>query len=167
LGSPYTRDVGELPNMCVERVSEWLERHGLKWRLIRAATSTRTVRDAAGFLGVDVSSIVKTLIIYANNAYYAVILPGNRRLDFEKLNGIIGGNPRLAKPSEVLSATGFPAGGVPPVALPENIRIIVDQEVLEKEVVYGGGGGENYLLEFKPREYVELLHPVVADVSKD
>jgi len=152
--------------MCVERVSEWLRKHSLKWRLIRATKPTRTVRDAAEFLGVDESSIVKTLIVRANDAYYAVILPGDRKLDFEKLKRIVGSEPRLAKPDEVLTATGFPAGGVPPVALPESIRVIVDQGVLEKEVVYGGGGEENCLLEFKPKEYVELLHPVVADVSR-
>ncbi len=153
--------------MHIEKVKGWIEKHGLSWRIIEPRRSTRTVREAAEALGVDTSSIVKTLIVVGEKGVYAVIIPGDRRLSINKnkLERIVGDHVRLAKPGEVVKYTGYPVGGVPPVGLPENVKLVVDELLLAKEVVYGGGGSDKLLLEFKPRELIEIVRPIVADVS--
>ncbi|MCE4624883.1 MAG: hypothetical protein F7C35_03350 [Desulfurococcales archaeon] len=152
--------------MGVGRVIEWIRRKGLKWRLIKADIPTNRVSDAARFLRVHRSRIVKTIIVTDGEKYYAAIIPGNRKLDVGKTSKLLGRRVRLATKEEVLEATGYPAGGVPPVALPSGITVIMDKRLLDKDVVYGGGGGEDYLLEFNPRELVEEVKPLVADISK-
>lgn len=151
--------------MSEESVEEWIRRLGVKWRLIRAPVETATVDDAARFLGVDKSRIVKTLIVTACSRVYAAIIPGDKKLDMEKLASIVGCNPRLARPSEVLEETGYPGGGVPPIALPSHVKVIIDESLLNTDKVYGGGGRSGVLLEFNPRELVELVKPLVAKIT--
>jgi Cys-tRNA(Pro)/Cys-tRNA(Cys) deacylase len=53
----------------------------------------------------------------------------------------------MAQPEEVLSATGFPIGAVPPIALPESVRIVVDASVFEHERIVIGSGVLGYALD--------------------
>ena len=72
---------------------------------------------------------------------------------------------RLTRPDEVEVLTGYPVGGVPPIALPEGVKVVLDRSLLDRDVVYGGGGDVNLLLEFQPRVLVELGLAMVLDVS--
>ncbi len=152
--------------MPVEPVVKWIKEHGVKWRLIRSPGRTTTVDDAARFLGVDKSVIVKTLIVIANDEVYAVVIPGDKKLDMKKLAHIVGVKPRLAKPEEVVEKTGYPVGGVPPIALPHNVKLVIDESLLRHDKVYGGGGEDGVLLEFNPKELVELAKPLIARLTK-
>jgi len=165
-GSYYVVRGLVLGSMSAQSVMRWVREHGLKWRLVRLPTTTATVRDAARALGVPPSNIVKTIVVVAGGKFYAVVLPGDRKLDLKKLEKIVGSKPRLANPREVLEATGYPVGGVPPVALPPHVTLIVDEELLKRDRVYGGGGEDGVLLEFSPRELVEVVKPVVAKVFR-
>ena len=53
----------------------------------------------------------------------------------------------MAQPEEVLEATGFPIGAVPPVALPKAVRILVDASVFGFERVVIGSGVLGYALD--------------------
>lgn len=151
---------------AAERVAAWIREHRLRWRLIRVRGSTLTVGDAARALGVSVSVVVKTLVVVDDKGRtYAVLVPGDRKLDLSRLADLVGARVRLAKPREVLNATGYPTGGVPPVALPSDVRLIVDEALLSLERAYGGGGENGVLLEFDPRELVRATMPLVAKVS--
>ncbi|MDG6939333.1 MAG: YbaK/EbsC family protein [Nitrososphaerota archaeon] len=57
---------------------------------------------------------------------------------------------RLATREEVLEATGYPAGGVPPVGCREGLEVYVDSKVLAMGKVYAGGGSERHMLLFDP-----------------
>ncbi len=151
--------------MSRERVEEWIRVKGLKWRLISMPGPTRTVAEAASQLRVEEAVIVKTLVLVCKGGVYAVIVPGNRRLSLDKV-AKVAGECRLAKRGEVAELTGYPAGGVPPIALPEGVRVIVDSRVASMKVAYGGGGDERTLLEFNPQELVETVDCIVADVSE-
>jgi len=152
--------------MPVEPVLRWIRRYGVGWRLIRAPGKTTRVDDAARFLGVSKSRIVKTLVVVAGGEVYAVVIPGDRRLDMGRLAGITGAKPRLARPGEVVERTGYPVGGVPPVALPSHVKLVVDESLLRHDRVYGGGGEDGVLLEFNPKELIELVKPLVAKLAK-
>ena len=152
--------------MPIEPVIEWIRKHGIKWRIIKASGRTTTVDDAARFLGVDKSKIVKTLIVVAGDNVYAVVIPGDKRLDMRKFASITGVRARLAKPEEVVEKTGYTVGGVPPIALPNNVKLIIDESLLKHDKVYGGGGEDGVLLEFNPKELIKLTKPLVTKLTR-
>lgn len=147
------------------RVEEWVRRKGLSWRIHRLSSSVRSVRDASRAMNVPSSSIVKTIVLVDGDRTIACIIPGNRRLDLSKVRTLIGGNPRLATRSEVEERTGYPAGGVPPSPLPDNVLVVLDERLLGADRVYGGGGDEYTLLEFRPGDLLGVRRVVVGDVS--
>jgi prolyl-tRNA editing enzyme YbaK/EbsC (Cys-tRNA(Pro) deacylase) len=113
----------------------------------------RTVREAARAVGVGEDKIIKTIVVNCGGEFRAYILRGTKRLDVKSLGC------RLATPEEVLSVTGYPVGGVPPVL---GIPVFIDEELLSEDYVYGGGGDDHSLLRFRPRDLVEkgLAEPV-------
>lgn len=146
-------------------VESWIRERGLEWKIHVLPRPTRTVDEAAEALGEDPGNIVKTIIVVRGGETYAVIIPGNRKLDMAKLSRLVGEGARIASRDEVKERTGYVAGGVPPVALSPGVKLIVDSKVADKSKVYGGGGNQYSLLEFNPRELVRIVNPIVADIS--
>jgi len=52
----------------------------------------------------------------------------------------------MAQPEEVLAATGFPIGAVPPIALPKSVPVLVDDGVFDFDRVVIGSGVLGYAL---------------------
>jgi prolyl-tRNA editing enzyme YbaK/EbsC (Cys-tRNA(Pro) deacylase) len=121
--------------------------------VVKLEVPVRTVREAARAVGVGEDKIIKTIVVNCGGEFRAYILRGTKRLDVRSLGC------RLATPEEVLSVTGYPMGGVPPVL---GIPVFIDGELLSEDYVYGGGGDDHSLLRFRPRDLVErgLAEPV-------
>jgi prolyl-tRNA editing enzyme YbaK/EbsC (Cys-tRNA(Pro) deacylase) len=121
--------------------------------VVKLEVPVRTVREAARAVGVGEDKIIKTIVVNCGGEFRAYILRGTKRLDVKSLDC------RLATPEEVLSVTGYPVGGVPPVL---GIPVFIDEELLSEDYVYGGGGDDHSLLKFRPRDLVEkgLAEPV-------
>lgn len=148
------------------RLRVWLENNGLNWKIHRLNKRVKTVKEAARALGINEFGIVKTVIIECSHSFYACVIRGDTRLDFSKVASILGCNPRLAKPSEVKSVTGYNVGGVPPVSLPGGIRVLVDIRVLGIPRAFAGGGDDYSLLEFDPKDFEEKVDSIIADISE-
>ena len=56
----------------------------------------------------------------------------------------------MATPDEMLERTGYPCGGTPPFGF--EATFLIDPRVLEREIVYAGGGSESALIRLSPRE---------------
>ncbi len=125
--------------------------------IVETRREVLTVKQAAEEMGVPEDQIIKTLVILTPEGALLAILSGISRLDLKKLNG------RLATPEEVRELTGFEVGEVPPVGIP--MRTLVDSRVLEKELVYGGGGSKRRLVKISPKAIVEHQGAEVADLT--
>jgi prolyl-tRNA editing enzyme YbaK/EbsC (Cys-tRNA(Pro) deacylase) len=70
---------------------------------------------------------------------------------------------RQAQPDEVRAATGFPVGGVPPVA--HDLPVVLDEALLAHDRVWAAGGDGNSLFEVDPRVLAERIGARVARLS--
>jgi len=132
--------------------------------LITTQTPTPTPQDAANFCNVSVDQIVKTLILKTNTQQFiAVILCGSDSLDQNALRKAYGCKKvRFAKKEEPLEQSGFPAGGVCPVGMKQDIKVFVDENILNYDVVIGGGGKPDSLLKISPQRIVHLNKATVG-----
>ena len=151
--------------MTSVRLRECIRSKGLDFRIVELSRPTRTVREAAEALGVNPSLIVKTIIVESRGRYYAAIIPGDRRLNLKAVEKVTGGRARLAERFEVLEATGYNVGSVPPLCLPSNVQVLVDSSIMGRERVYGGGGSESSLLEFEPSKLVSAMGYTVGNFT--
>ena len=90
---------------------------------------------------------------------------GTGRVDRARLAAVSGaGRLRVADALDVIRVTGFPAGGVAPLALPHQLPVIVDSAVMELPVAWGGAGREELLLRVDPTDIVRLNDATVAEI---
>ena len=103
--------------------------------------STSTCELAADALGVEVGQIAKTLVFLADDKPVMVVASGDNKIKSGKLKRLLGASRvRMADPETVVSITGYPVGGVCPVALAETIPILLDDSMYRFPVVYAAAG---------------------------
>jgi prolyl-tRNA editing enzyme YbaK/EbsC (Cys-tRNA(Pro) deacylase) len=71
---------------------------------------------------------------------------------------------RIARPDEILGKTGYPCGGTPSYGY--EARFLIDERVLQKEVVYTGGGSVNSLVKIKSSELVKVNRGQAVRIRK-
>src|SRR5262245_32347799 len=129
-------------------LAAYLQRHPIDFEFLSPGVPTPTVSAAADALGVAVTAILKTLVFAGDGESFAIaIATGKKRVSMPRLAAVAGLElPRPATPEAVLALTGYPAGGVSPFALPEDVPVIVDEAVSALDVAFAGGGRDDLLL---------------------
>jgi len=153
---------------AVERVAAFLRAAGAEARLEEFSTQTPTASAAAKAAGCKLSEIVKSLVLVCDGKGVVALVPGDRRLDVEKVRrGVDAATARLAEGDEVERLTGFTAGSVAPFPLAGVDRIVVERRLLAHPVVWTGGGSHNHLVRVEPAELVRLTRATSMDVVEE
>ena len=84
--------------------------------------------------------IAKSLLFLCGETPVLVVTSGDVKVDQKKLKNLVGGKVKFAPQEVVEEITGFPPGGVCPVALKTPIRIFVDASLRRFPVVYAAAG---------------------------
>lgn len=149
-----------------ERVQTALDELRIGTKVVELEGSARTVAEAATSIGTIEACILKSLIFEAGGEPLLVIMSGCNRVSTEKVSRIVGKTVRRPDADFVRRTTGFPIGGVPPVGLATPMRILVDQDLLNHEVVWAAAGTWNAVFPTEPRRLVEVIHGEVQDVRE-
>jgi Cys-tRNA(Pro) deacylase len=153
-----------LPPLTVGHVREVLAPHGIEVQELPADTSTAV--SAAQALGTTVPAIVKSLLFLADGDPIVVLAPGDRRVDREAVARYLkAAAVRLARPDEALQFTGYPVGGVPPLAHRSRLRVLMDSHILDSAIVYAAAGSPNAIFGIEPRRLQQLAGAEIADVT--
>ena len=96
---------------------------------------------AAALLGVDPSSIVKSLVVKKHGGTFLfALVPGGRQISWPKLRRVVAVNKLSMPPAEVaLEATGFERGTISPMGSTTPWPVFADQNIVGKRVVLGAG----------------------------
>lgn len=148
------------------RLEQLIESGELDARLIEPGVPTPTVPDAAAALGVEPDQIIKSLLFAARDGRVVLaIVTGASRVDRARLAAVAGlERVKMAAAEVVLTKTGYPAGGTPPVGHTMPLTVVVDSRVTQLSVVYGGGGRVDSLLQIRPAEILRVTDATVADI---
>src|SRR5437588_153880 len=149
-------------------LQDFITAHHVQAHILSFDHPLPTVPLAAEAAGVPPSQIIKTLILYDGSArYVAIVLAGDRRLDLAKVQRHVGAQKLKFLPHlDVLRITGYPAGGTPPFGFAQAIVTLVDQSVLAQQVVLGGGGRPELLVQLTPAELVKVSGATVGDFAR-
>lgn len=131
------------------------------------ADSTRTAAEAAAAIGVALGQIVKSLVFAVDGEPVLALVRGDRQLDEKKL-AVIAGGTEVSRPdaNRVREATGFPVGGVPPFGHTSQLRVFVDEGLLDYVEVWAAAGTPHVNFPVEPRALVRATGGVVADVAR-
>jgi len=127
---------------------------------------TRTAKDAAAAIGVDVAQIVKSLAFQVDDRIVMALVSGPDRLDEAKLAAAAGGDVvTRADADAVRAATGYPIGGVPPFGHRSPLPTFVDRHLLDHAEVWAAAGTPRHVFAITPADLVRLTGAPPADLA--
>jgi prolyl-tRNA editing enzyme YbaK/EbsC (Cys-tRNA(Pro) deacylase) len=148
----------------VERVASFLRQAGSEARLEEFRQGTPTAADAARAAGCDLAQIVKSVVFDCGGRYVVALTPGDRRADHVKVAAAAGcAKAQVAKPAQVVEATGFEPGAVAPFPLRAVERVFIDQTLLAHQTVWIGAGSPRHLAALAPAELQRLTRAQPID----
>lgn len=153
--------------MAAERLRAYLEEKGIHAAVTGYPEPVETVEAAVRVAGVPPERIVKSLVVVDGEARpYVCQVPGHRRLSFPKARRVLGVDRlRLANPPEVLQATGYAIGAVPPLGYPKNLPVVIDWRIRGLDSIVAGGGSPSALVEIDPEAVRRATGARWADLS--
>jgi prolyl-tRNA editing enzyme YbaK/EbsC (Cys-tRNA(Pro) deacylase) len=157
----------EAPHRNVTRVVEAGAGFGLDVQPVRFPDGTKTAIDAATAIGCDVGQIVKSLIFAVDGEVVLAYVSGSNQLDEAKLAIAAGGvTCSRVDADTVRSATGFPIGGVPPFGHDNELRVFVDPDLLQYDIVWAAAGTWHDVFSLTPQQLVSASGGAVVELAR-
>jgi len=153
-----------------EDLTLYLQQHDIDGEIILLDVPTPTVEAAADALNVGPEQIVKTLLFLVEEQPVLVIANGTVRIDRRLLGKQFGVSRRkttFADSETVVELTGYPVGAVPPIGHRTPIPALIEPDILNQEIVYGGGGAESALMRLKPADILAHNQAEVVSLQKE
>ena len=150
----------------VARVAEVLQRAGIDACVEEFPEGTPTAGAAAKAVGSSRAQIVKSLVFICDGRPTLALVPGDRRADEAKVAAAAGArHARVARPDEVLAATGFEPGGVAPFPAPGIAQVLMAGELFVHDRVWIGAGSEQHMAGLAPTDLARLTQARTAELS--
>jgi Cys-tRNA(Pro)/Cys-tRNA(Cys) deacylase len=155
-------------------VTDLLNAHQISFDVIEIPLTedkkpVRHLEELLPSMGLDSGAVVRSVLFRGgSDQFFMLALAGGGRADWGVLRKQLGERKlRMAEFDEVSVKTGYVVGAVPPIALPEDINILVDDSVNHFKKVVIGSGVLGYALALKTADLLTLLtHAVKGDFIK-
>lgn len=155
--------------MIESLVTKLLDKHNILFDvvIIPLSDDKKPIRNLEELLqseGRDPNSVVRSLLFKTKSGDFVLLaVAGGGRADWAILRQHLGERKlRMAEFDEIEDTTGYIVGTVPPVALPDNIRVLVDESISSFDKVIIGSGVLGYALALSSTDLLTLL----ADYDK-
>lgn len=145
-------------------VTELLVQHHIQFQVIEIPLSEdkkpiRSLEELLSAQGLDPQSVLRSVVFKGESSGFCLLaVAGGGRADWALLRSHLNERKcRMAEYDEVPEATGYVVGAVPPIALPEGLRVLVDSSVSRYETVVIGSGVLGYALAVRSADLMQLL----------
>ncbi len=152
--------------MSIELVRTFLATFGKERDILEFPVSSATVELAAQALNVAPARIAKTMSFADGEGCLVVVTAGDTKIDNPKYKQTFGFKAKMLSPDQALALTGHAVGGVCPFALPETVRIFLDNSLRRFDTVYPAAGSSNSAIEVTPSQLEEYTGGIWVDVCK-
>ncbi len=148
------------------KVQNYLTKLKIKTDVVQHKT-VFTVYDLAQTLKVKMNTIVKTLLVKADNEYKLVLMPAHRRLNLDALKKLLGAKRvTLAKESDMAREMKIKPGALTPFGKLHKLGVVVDKGLLKTEKALFGAGSFTESIRMKIKDYLKIEQPTVGNVSE-
>ena len=149
------------------KVQEALIEHGVTSQVVEMPQSTRTANDAARAAGCQVGQIVKSLIFKGKKTQQPILVAtsGANRVNEKMIANLISEPLAKADAEFVREKTGFAIGGIPPVGHVQQIRIFIDEDLLQYNEIWAAAGTPKAIFKLTPQELQKITGGQVVSVK--
>lgn len=153
----------------VEKVKETLSDIGIDTEIVTFDQSTRSSQEAADAIGCSVSQIAKSLLFRGKKTLtpIMVIASGSNMVDTKKIKVFMNENIGRADADFVKENTGYTIGGVPPVGHIKPIRIFIDEDLIQYDIIWAAAGSPHSVFKLTPDDLVKITNGDVVNTKKN
>ena len=152
--------------MNQNNLEEYLTEKGVWFRIFNKSSTIHTA-DASKVTGIPLEQITKSLVFLADDKPVLAVIPGDRKVDTDKLLQAISAKTiKLVPFKEADKFSGYPPGGTPPIHHVNITITVFDDELKRFKTIYGGGGSQDKMIEIKLSDALELTEGITASISK-
>lgn len=149
------------------KIQEYLDTLNMGLKIIEFNVDTSTSELAAKALDVEVARIAKSLLLLADKNPVLVVTSGDMKIDQKKLKSALNAKKiKFADAETVLKLTGYPVGGVCPIGLSKDIKILLDISMDRFPCVYAAAGTPHSALPVTIPQLQTIAGGEVVDVCK-
>ena len=154
-------------NAMENRVTEYLKQKGFDLPVYFTGKDTATVAKAAEVLEVEEGRIAKSLAFrLKDGSCMVLVVEGAARIDNRKFKDTFHCKASMRSHEETLQVTGYPVGGVCPFALPDGVKVFLDQSLRVYDVVYPAAGTQDSAVKVDVARFAEYTGGEWVDVCK-
>lgn len=101
-----------------------------------------------------------------DKSFAMLVLPGDKRFDFDKVKQLFGARDiRFATEEEVVNITdGVLPGGVPPFGNLFGLPVVADPLLFENEKIVFNAGDRSFSVAMKSADYQKIVGPRVVEI---
>lgn len=145
----------------VENTRRIVEREGIDAEIREHERWGKRSEVIAELFDMPLKHVIKSLLVFLDDAPSLAVLPGDTRLDLEKIEKKIGKKSKLARAKDI-KELGFAFGGIPCIG--SGLPVIVDEKILSEERVVGSAGSPYVGIDIRPKDLVRLNDAEVLDI---
>ncbi|HMD88798.1 MAG TPA: YbaK/EbsC family protein [Anaerolineaceae bacterium] len=139
-----------------------LDARQIPHRVFRHTQPVNSVEEAATQRSQRPEQVVRSIVFrLEQDEYLMVLITGGRQVSWKALRRYLGRSRlTMASEDEVLKVTGYHIGTVSPFGLPQAMRILVDQSVVDEVEISLGSGERGVAIMMKSKDLLNALNPV-------
>jgi len=140
------------------RVDDALRASGSKAEIVKLDDSAHTAQQAADALGVEVAQIVKSLVFKGSEtgSAYLLLVSGAKRVHERRTGHQIGEKLGRADADFVREHTGFAIGGVSPLGAVGNVKVFIDESLVEFGEIWAAAGHPRSVFQTNATELIAI-----------
>ncbi|GHJ07191.1 hypothetical protein TPA0907_15580 [Micromonospora humidisoli] len=154
-----------------QKLVNLLDERGATYRVIEHDPEGETAAVSA-LRGHDPAQAAKCIIVMVKigkkvTRFVAAVLPGDRRVSFDKLKALTGGTfARFAERDVAEKLAGTPVGTIPPFAFDERLELIFDPELLQYDEVFFNAGRLDRTIGVATKDYLAIAEPRIESIME-
>jgi len=148
------------------RVEDALRAGRSSAQIVQLEELAHTAQQAADALNIDVSQIVKSLVFKGSEtgSAYLLLVSGANRVHERRTGRQIGERLGRADADFVREHTGFAIGGVSPLGAVGDVKIFIDETLLELNEIWAAAGHPRSVFPTTAAELISITGAVSINV---
>ena len=149
-----------------QRLQAYLQEQHIPAEHLSFDQPCHSVAEAALAVNASPEELVKNIcLLDSDDQLITAIVKGEDRVSVSRIAKTLQRDGlRLATPEEILAKTGYPCGGTPSFGY--QAMFLIDPRVMERDVVYTGGGSETSLVKISTEELVRANQGTILRIRK-
>ena len=138
--------------MSIAKVRAYFEGFGIADRIREFEVSSATVELAAIAVGVEGARIAKSLSFKVDEQPIIIVAAGDAKVNNSAYKAQFHTKAKMLTHEEAHTMIGHDVGGVCSFALPENVKVYLDESLRRFETVFPAAGSSNSAIEMTCEE---------------